>query len=171
MAASKVIVDKSSETPEWTLSSQIVEEKDDFVFIVGKETIMGNQRLSGCYEIASFDVRNRLIREMSESIKGEISQYMPDINENSESVFTKVATSKWNGKISGLQNESEYFERYRIKEANSKNAIERINCFVRSKISKGDYNKLKMSYLNELKEADPKIKEAIANKQLNFFKE
>ena len=46
---------------------------------------------------------------------------------------------------------------------------ERIDCFELSQLSKDDYDKIKRSILFKVEEADPRIKEQIAKKHIEFF--
>ena len=168
----KVVVDKSTSTPDWINESSVQKIVGDEVYIVSKETIRGDQRLSGCYELASFEAKNKLIRELGEEIRGAIDQAMPDISESTDSILTKVSSGKWEGKVVGLSTQEEYFERYRLFEFNDSDTYkERIDCQVRMKISKSNLNRMKVGLVEEFKRADPRINEAIVSKQVDFFKQ
>jgi len=166
----KVVIDKSPSMPEWVKETNVNQLDGDQIYLVGRESIKGDQRLSGCFEMASFELKNKIIREVGEEIRGTIDQAIPDISENSEAVLSRVSTGKWTGKLVGLSTDSEYFERYRLFDFNQADSYkERIDCFVRMKIAKSDINRMKRDIIEELKKVDPKIKEAILNKQVNFF--
>lgn len=166
----KIIVDSTKVKPEWANESKLRFEKDGSIYFKGEETVRGDQRLGGCYDLASFEVRSGIVRELKEELKGMIDQVMPDISESSESIMSKVSTSKWEGMIRGLKEEERYFERFRLLEnSGSKNYKERVNCQVLLSLKEEEYQQMKMNAVEALKAVDPKLKEAIMNKQIDFL--
>lgn len=167
---SKVLVDHSPKKPDWVMDSITSKEEGEHFIMFSKETVRGDQRLNGCYELASFEAKNKMVREIGEEIKGAIDQAIPDISESTDAILSRVSSGKWEGKVYGMSVEEEYFERYRLFDYNEADSYkERIDCYVKMKISKKDLNRMKVSLVDELKKVDPRIQEAITKKQIDFF--
>ncbi len=162
--AKKVILDESASKPSWVTDSKISWEEDSKVRIKSNQQVRGNERLSACYDIARLNAKSSLISEIQENIKGILDSHEATLSENAEVVLSKSRSAEFEGKISGLRFTEEYFVRYLLM------SEERIDCLVLSEIAKDDYNKLKRAILYKVEEADPRIKEQIKEKHIDFFK-
>jgi hypothetical protein len=167
----RVTIESSLDKPSWIESNKLSWEKDGFVFYRSQQTVRGDQRVNGCYDLAALDAREHLLKGMADEMKGAIDNAQTDISENAELILGKVRSGKWEGRILGMQDEERYFERYQIRDEQAHEKIERIDCHVLSKISKADYNQTKQSVVNKMVAVDPRIKEAITKKQVDFFTE
>ena len=76
-----------------------------------------------------------------------------------------LPSGKWEGTIYGFKVTEQYFERYLI------NGVERIDCYILTELTKQDYDKTKRSVVDKIVPEDPRIKEDIAKKQIDFFSE
>ena len=149
--------------PAWVTNGKLAWEEGGKTHFLSNHTIRGDERVTACFDLANMDARESLLREISDDIKGSVDQAETSISENAEVIAGKVRTAEFQGKISGLRHAEEYMERYRIGDT------ERIDCHVLSEVSQADYLKTKRSVIDKLVETDPRLKEAITKKQVNFF--
>ena len=84
---------------------------------------------------------------------------------DAEIILTKARSANYSGQISGLRFNSAYWEKYALI-----NHEQKITCFVLASISDPDYMETKRRVVNKISQANPKLKEAISNKQVDFFK-
>jgi hypothetical protein len=160
---SRVVLDKSPTKPTWVDSSKISWSENGKIFFKSSHTIRGNERIDGCYSLAQLDAKENLLSEISNDVKGTLDNAQENISEDAEAILGKVRSGEYAGKIQGLKFAEQYFERYKIEEN------ERIECFLLSEITTADYSKTKKSVINKVLAADPRIKEAITKKHVNFF--
>lgn len=171
MEPKKVIIDKSPfEKPDWVESPKLTWSDDGRIYFKSSQTIRGNQRLNGCYTLAANQNREQALREMAEEMKGATDEAQTDLNENAELILNKVRSGKWEGRIYGLRDEEHYFERYQFVTEATEESVERIDCYAVSSMKISDYNRTKNDVVNKVKAVDPKLREAIAKKTVDFFK-
>jgi len=159
----KRITDSSGDKPSWAKSSKISWEEDNKIFIRGTANIRGNERVDGCYDLANLNAKEALVSEIQSYIKGVLDNSVQSISENAEVVLGKSRTSDFEGKIMGQRFIERYFERSIIGDA------ERVECQLLSEISQKDYDRMKRLIIDKVQEVDPKIKEAIKQKHIDFF--
>jgi len=160
---SKRITDSSGDKPSWAGSSRISWEENNKVFIRGTATVKGNERVDGCYDLAKLDAKEALVSEIQSYIKGILDNSIQSISENAEVVLGKSRTAEFEGKIMGLRFAERYFERAIVSDN------ERVECQLLSEISQKDYDRMKRLIVDKVQEVDPKIKEAIKQKHIDFF--
>lgn len=166
----KVVIDESHNRPSWVDDDRLSWEKDGRVWFKTKQTVRGDQRLNGCYVLASNDNRETMLRSMMDGLRGETNEAQDTINENGEIVLGKVRANEWSGRIYGFSDNEHYFQRIQIRDELTKTITERIDCYVLSSIGEGDYARTKSEVVNQMAAIDPRVKEAIVNKEANFFK-
>ncbi len=159
----KVVIDESEQKPAWVGNSRTAWEESGKIYLKSSQQIRGNERLSGCYDLARMNAKTLLISEIQESIKGVLDTNEASLSENAEIVLSKSRSSEFSAAVAGVRFSAEYFARYRIDDE------ERIDCHVLSEISKQDHTRLKRMVLSKVVEADPKVKEQIQKKHLDFF--
>jgi len=153
-----------SETrPGWAEGTRTVWEEQGKLKYRGFHSIRGAERVNGCYELARLETKQALSTELNSDIKGRIDLASQSISENAEIIVGKVVSDVFGNQVRGLRFTDEFFERYSVANA------ERIDCFVLSEISFMDYNILKRNVVERLLAIDPRIKEAVAKQQINFF--
>ena len=150
--------------PSWVTAGKTAWEEKGKVLLKASHSIRGDERVNGCFDLAHLDAKEALLTEIADDVKGSIDNAQQSINENAESILGKVRTNEFSGRITGLRFTEQYFERYRIGET------ERVDCHVLSEIKESDYNRVKNLVVNKIAEVDPRIKEAISKKQIDFFK-
>lgn len=160
---SKVVTDSSGDKPSWAKSSKISWEENNKVFIRGTSTVRGNERVDACYDLAKLDAKEALVSEIQSDIKGVLDNSIQSISENAEVVLGKSRTSEFEGKIMGQRFSERYFERAIVSDN------ERVECQLLSEISQKDYDRMKRLIVDKVQEVDPKIKEAIKQKHIDFF--
>ena len=69
------------------------------------------------------------------------------------------------GKVSGLRFTESYWEKYQIGQIDQK-----LTCHVLAQMKMRDYNKTKRAVVNKVMKIDPRLREAVAKKQVDFFK-
>lgn len=162
----KVVVDSSNMAqpkPEWVAQNKIGWEEAGKLKLKGTYTILGNQRLNACYELAKVEAKKAMITSIQEEIKGYLDSGSTGMSESDQIVFAESVTAKYNGKIQGLKSSENYFERFVI------NHNERVDCFVLMEMDKSDYFKLRTSILTKATELVPELQQAITKKQIEFF--
>lgn len=167
----KVVIDESKNEPDWVSEERLSWEDDGRYFFKAQQTVRGDQRLNGCYTLASHDNRENLIRQQVESMRGQTNEAQADISENAELLLGKVRSGEWSGKIYGFKDEGYYFQRMQIRDEMAKTVTERIDCYTLSSISKADYEKSRSEIMNKILHIDQRIKDAIHEREAEFFRE
>ena len=147
----------------WASGSKITWSEGDQVFFRSQYTVRGDERVSGCYQLARLDANTTLLREIAEDIRGQIDSAQQSISENAETILNQSVTSDFAGKVSGLRFLEQYHERYNV------SSTERIDCYILSNIKRSDYESIRRSVLQKVTEADPGLKAALIKKQIDFF--
>ncbi|NDG85001.1 MAG: hypothetical protein EBX52_08200 [Proteobacteria bacterium] len=160
----KIVIDQGGSEPSWVKETKTAWEEDGKIHFRGTQQIRGNERLSGCYDLARLNAKSQIVGEIQERLRGLLTTNESTLNENVEILLTKSRSVEFDGDVKGVRFTEEYFTRYRIGDD------ERVDCQVLSEISKEDYSRLKRAILNKVEEADPKLKEQIRQKHLDFFK-
>ena len=163
----KVVIDSSNMNeakPEWVVQNKIGWEDGAKLKMKGTYTVLGNQRLNACYELAKVEAKKAMITSIQEEIKGYLDSGSTGMSESDQIVFAESVTARYNGKIQGLKTSENYFERFVI------NHNERIDCFVLMEMDRSDYYKLRSSILTKATELVPELQQAMTKKQIDFFK-
>lgn len=161
--ANRVVLDESPNRPDWINQSKLMWIDDEKIFIKTTQQIRGNERLSACYDVAKMSTKASLVSEIQETIKGIMDTHEATMNENAELVLNKSRSSEYAGVVHGLRFTEDYFVRYQI------GSNERIDCSVLGEISQNDYDKIKRAIVDKVQAADPRIKEQIIQKHINFY--
>ncbi len=153
----------SESSPSWVAGTKIIWEESGKVLIRSTQTVRGDERVNGCYDLAKLDAKEAILTELASEVRGSLDNAQQSINENAEVVLGKVRSGEFSGRITGLRHSEQYFERYRIGD------VERVDCHVLSEMSRQEYDKVKTSVLNQLQKVDADLRKAITKKQINFF--
>ena len=97
-------------------------------------------------------------------MKGSIDNAQESLKVDAEIVMGKVRSSEFSGSISGLRFVESYWEKYQM--ANGEVAT---TCYVLSQIQEKDYIKTKRAVVENVISIDPRIKEAVRRKHIEFF--
>ncbi len=162
----RVFLDSSSHKdspPEWVLSTKTAWNKDGKIQIKASHTIRGDERINACFDLVQMDVKEAVLSEIANDVRGRIDNAIQSISENAEVILGKVRSAEFQGRISGLRFIEEYFERYVIDE------VERISCYTLGEISEKDYKETKRAIVHQIIQADPMLRKAIQDKQIDFF--
>ena len=163
----KVVLDTSSPNkPDWVDDSRISWNKDKRIHFKGDYTVRGNERANACVDLAKLNIKEALITEIQEELKGAVDNASDSIREDAEIILNKSRTAQYSGSISGLRFTGSYWEKYALATDEHK-----ISCHVLGSVSEADYRKTKRNVLNKITRANPKLKKAIAKKQIDFFSE
>ena len=141
-------------------------KKKKRIHFKGDYTVRGNERANACIDLAKLNVKEALISEIQEELKGALDNASDSIREDAEIILSKSRSAEYSGSISGLRFIGRYWEKYALATDEQK-----ISCHVLGTIEEADYMKTKRSVLNKVTRANPKLKEAVRKKQVNFFKE
>jgi len=161
----RVFIDSTAHSdslPTWA-TGKLAWEGDGKVFIHANHTVMGSQSVDACYDLTKLDSTERLLSEISDDVKGRIDNASDSLNEDAETVLAKSRTSGYAGLVIGLRITEQYFERYTL------GATERITCHSLAEIKQRDYDRVKRSVVDKIIAADPSIKNAVRQKQIDFF--
>ena len=163
----KMVLDTSTPNkPNWVDDSRMSWNKDKRVHFKGNYTVRGNERANACIDLAKLNIKESLITEIQEELKGAVDNASDSIREDAEIILNKSRTAQYRGSISGLRFTSSYWEKYALATDEQK-----ISCHVLGSVSEADYRKTKRNVLNKITRTNPKLKKAIAKKQIDFFKE
>lgn len=161
----KVVLDSSSnDKPSWTDSNKLIWEESGHLYLKATHTVKGNERPNGCIDLAKLDAKENLISEIKNDVKGSIDNAQQSISEDAEVILGKVRSSEFEGSISGLRFDESYWEKYQIGELEQK-----VQCHVLGKMKKDDYLATKRAVISKVQAVDPRLKEAITKKQIDFF--
>jgi hypothetical protein len=149
--------------PEWVKESRLITEKDSKIFIRTGQTVRGDERVNGCFDLAKLDAKEILLSEIATDVRGSLDNAQQSINENAEIIIGKVRTGEFEGRVTGLRHAEEFFERYLV------GGSERIDCYVLSEITESDFQKMKQTLVSRLEKVDQSLREAITKKQVDFF--
>lgn len=163
-APKRVVLDSSGDKPSWTESSKLIWEDDGFVMLKVSHTVRGNERPNGCLDLAKLDAKENLISEIKSDVKGSIQNAQQSISEDAEVILGKVRSSEFEGSISGLRFDESYWEKYQVGDVEQK-----VQCHVLARMKREDYLSTKRSIVNKVAAVDPRLKEAITQKQIDFF--
>ena len=160
----KTILDQSGSEPAWVGNSKTSWEESGRRVFRSSQQIRGNERLSGCYDLARINGRSLIVSEIQSQIRGVLDTHEASLSENAEILLSKSRSEEFGARATGIRFSEEYFLRFRIEDE------ERIDCHVLAEISNEDYRSLKRKILYQVEEADPRLKEQIKQKHIDFFK-
>ena len=161
-----MILDQSaSSKPKWTDSSKISWESKGIRYFKAAHTVQGNERANGCIDLAKLDAKENLISEIQNEVRGSLDNAQQSISEDAEIILGKTRSAEFSGKISGLRFTETYWEKYQIGKIEQK-----LTCHVLAQMKMRDYTQTKRAVVNKVMKVDPKLREAIAKKQVDFFK-
>ena len=161
----KVVLDSSSSIkPKWTNSSKTAWEEKGKIYLKATHTVQGNERANGCIDLAKLDAKEDIISEIQNEIRGSLDNAQESISEDAEVILGKARSAEFSGKISGLRFIESYWEKYQIRGKDQK-----LTCHVLAQIKMRDYMQTKRAVVNKVMTADPKLREAVTKKQINFF--
>ncbi|HPV30574.1 MAG TPA: hypothetical protein PLT30_14010, partial [Deltaproteobacteria bacterium] len=95
----KIVVDSSPTRPDWVNKPEMRWETKEGYFYKSMVSIRGDERLNGGYLIASNDNRERLIRDISDHLKGKIQEVVMTLSENAEYALNKARSGEFEGTI------------------------------------------------------------------------
>lgn len=153
----------SNDLPDWAKSTKTSWDKENKIYLKATHQVRGNERVSGCYDLARLDAKEAILSAIANDIRGRMDNAQQSISENAEVVLSKVRTGEFDGRLTGFRISEEYYERNKIDE------IEKIDCYVLGEIKQADYDQVKRAVIDKVVAVDPKIKEAIQQKQVDFF--
>ena len=154
---------RSSEVPAWVADYKTNWEEGDKYYFKTSYTILGSQRINGCYDLAKLELKANVLSEVSEKIKSEINQASEGISDNLDPLIAKAITSETGGEIKGLKVIGQVHERYLI------NGNEKQECFILGSMDKLDYLNLKGAAFNRALSVSKQVTENIRNRQSQFF--
>ncbi|MBC7690963.1 MAG: hypothetical protein H7222_04290 [Methylotenera sp.] len=163
----RVFLDSSTHEnapPDWVKSTRITWESEGKIHLRSLHSVRGDERVNGCFDLARLDSKETLLSEIADDVKGTLDNAQTSISESAQTVLGKARTSEYKGKLTGIRVMEQYFERYKIADS------ERVDCYVLTQVAPGDYDRIKRSILEQVTLADPRIKEAITKKHIDFFK-
>jgi hypothetical protein len=163
----RVFVDSTThhdDIPDWAKSDKTSWEKDGKIFVMAASNARGTDRVDGCYDLARLNAKEQILSEIANDIRGRLDNAQQSISENAEVVLGKVRSGEFEGRLTGLRFTNSYYERYMLGD------MQKLSCYVLSEIRQSDYDSVKRAVVDKVVAVDPKIKEAILSKQVEFFK-
>lgn len=154
---------EGAKRPEWVSSTRNAWDERDKTNFKSQASVKGNERLDACFDISRLNAKEAILTEASESIRGRLDEARQAISEDAETILQKSRSTEFSGKVSGIRFIETYYERYLV------NNQERIDCFTLAQLSQADFIKIKQGLLSDIFRVDPKLKEAVTQKQIDFF--
>lgn len=149
--------------PSWVKDTKISWEEDKKVLLKASHSVRGDERVNGCFDLSRLDAKEALLSEIANDIKGSLDNANQSLSESAEVILGKVRSGEFSGRITGLRFTDQYFERYFVA------GVERVDCHSLGEIHENDYDRIKRNVVHKVAEADPRLKEAITKKQIDFF--
>jgi len=162
----RVVIDNTYHRPalpDWTRDGKLSWEEKDVIVFKAQHTVRGDQRVDSCFDLAKMDLKENLVTEISSNLRGEINLASEGMSEASETAITKSFTQQLEADIAGLKLSEQLFERYLNAD------IERIDCFVMGKMTRRDYEALRMRVLQNTAKSNSELAQILKHRQLNFF--
>lgn len=159
----KVIDSNSSSRPKWAEGTEIGWQDGDFTLLRSQYTIRGDQRINSCYDLARVDLKETLLTSLKDDITGELNLAGEGLSEGADPLLSKSFRSEFKGRVQGLSISEQYYERYLVGD------VERIDCFVLSKMKNSDYQRLKSQLLTNLIQVSEEVAQAVRGRQKEFF--
>ena len=156
-------VSPHKQRPAWVADPKVTWTEGDQVFFKTQYSVRGDERLNGCYQLAKLESKETLLREIAEEIRGRIDNAQQSISENAEILLNQSRTSEFQGRVTGVRNLEQYNERTLL------NGEERIDCFLLSAIRNSDYESVRRAVVTRVVGADPKLKETLNQRQVDFY--
>lgn len=167
MTQQRVFLDSSNHNdspPSWVQSNKISWEDGDKHKFKIEQTVRGNERVNGCYDLARLNGHEAVLTEMAIDIRGKIDNANTSISEDAEIMLDKIRQGQFEGRVTGLKFREQYFERTKVAES------ERVSCYLLGEMSHSDYLKLQRSIVDKVAAIDPEIRKAIRSSQLDFIR-
>ena len=131
----KMVLDTSSpERPDWVDDSRISWSEDKRIHFKGDYTVRGNERADACIDLAKLNVKEALITEIQEELKGAVDNASDSIREDAEIILSKSRSAEYSGSISGLRFVGRYWEKYALVTEEQKNILSRSRKYWRSRL-------------------------------------
>jgi hypothetical protein len=159
----QVIDSNSSSRPKWAEGTEVGWQEGDFTLLRSQYTVRGDQRINSCYDLARVDLKETLLTSLKDDITGELNLAGEGLSEGADPLLSKSFRSEFKGRVQGLSISEQYYERYVVGD------VERIDCFVLSKIKNSDYQRLKTQLLTNLMQVSEEVAQAVRNRQKEFF--
>ncbi len=159
----KVLDSNANGRPNWATGTTMSWLDGDLVHLRSQYTIRGDQRINSCYDFAKVDLKESLLTSLKDDITGELNLAGEGLSEGADPLISKSFRSEFKGRLQGLAISDQYFERYVIAD------VERIDCFVLSKMKNSDYQRLKSQLLSNLIQVSEEVARAVRNRQKEFF--
>lgn len=148
---------------DWAETTKVSWEDDGKLFFKASHTIRGDERVNGCFDLAHLDAKEVLLSEIANDIKGSVDNAQQSLSEDAQIILGKVRSAEFSGRVTGLRFTEQYFERYVVA------GVERIDCHALGEIKHDDYDRVKRLVVNRVTQADPRLKDAVLRKQIDFF--
>ncbi|MBK7962444.1 MAG: hypothetical protein IPK04_15410 [Bdellovibrionales bacterium] len=94
---------RGGELPAWVTSGQVAWDQGDSMFFKSTYTVGANQRVNGCYDLAKLELKESLLSELSQDIKGELNLGSEGISEGLDPLVTKSIRTNIEGTVKGPQ--------------------------------------------------------------------
>lgn len=159
--------DRSLKTPEWVLSSKIMNEDNGQVVYAYKMNLDGSARPDACVAMA----RSQAVAEMLKYIKNAVttSGQVEDLNASSDPSFSSLTAFLSQGNISGAQVTDSYWEQTMEADASGMRPVKKLLCAVKVEIDKQTLDKQMRDAINGTPGGNPEIRKKLINAQKNFI--
>ena len=154
---------RRDQEPAWMRDARMSWDDADQHMIRATYTISARQRISGCIDLAKAEVKEALISEIANEIKGEIVRASQGLDEAEDEGLSKTMIEKFQGDTRGLRFVETAFERSIV------NDTEHVECFVLGRIKNSDYAQIKNRILANTVRTEPRIRKILEDRQVRML--
>jgi len=159
--------DRSLKTPDWVLSSKVLNDENGQVVYSYKMNLDGSARPDACVAMA----RSQAVAEMLKYIKNAVttSGQVEDLNASSDPSFSSLTAFLSQGNISGAQVTDTYWEQTMEGDSSGMRPVKKLLCAVKVGIDKQTLDKQMQDAINGAPGGNPEIRKKLINAQKNFI--
>ncbi|MES2614398.1 MAG: hypothetical protein V4591_03175 [Bdellovibrionota bacterium] len=159
--------DRTLKTPDWVLSSKILNDENGQVVYNYKMNLDGSARPDACVAMA----RSQAVAEMLKYIKNAVttSGQVEDLNASSDPSYSSLTAFLSQGNISGAQVTESYWEQTMEADASGMRPIKKLSCAVKVGIDKQTLDKQMRDAINGAPGGNPEIRKKLIDAQKNFI--
>jgi hypothetical protein len=159
--------DQKLKTPEWVLSTKVMNEENGQLVYVYKMNLDGSARPDACVAMA----RSQAVAEMMKYIKNAVtsSGQVEDLNGSSDPSYSALTAFLSQGNISGAQPTDSYWEQSMEGDDSGMRPVKKLLCAVKVAINKQTLDKQMKDAINGTAGGNAEIRQKLLNAQKNFI--
>lgn len=159
--------DRTLETPEWVLSTQILSEENGDVVYIHKMNLDGSVRPDACVAMARTQAGGQMVQYIKNAIT--TSGQVEELNASEDPSYNALTAFLSQGSLSGAKTTSTYWEQTIEGDETGLRPVKKLLCAVKVAISKTTLDKQMRDAINGQPGGNPEIRQKLLNAQKNFI--